>query len=376
MHARLRQQHLPYLWRGSLPTERPEHPERLGHLAMAAGLLMYLRVSREDALPEERKAVEFFGEKEALERERRRVQPGEEADKKLKQVINLYNILPKDKYNMDEKGCMMGIAAKVKVICRFEWKNPRLTHSGNRTWVTVIEAVSAVGVPVPPMIIKQGVVYYMGWYTGVQKSGDAATFSYSSKGWTDSKLGMEWLVENFDKHTSNINILNENMEEGGEDTGINKGTFLNYLFEARRCAYTKKNILATWDKADKSLQISITEREICEHISAQFRKSVAKKSARASTNDRKVLSKARVITSEDVEEKGSPIPKIERPKGRKKVTISDATIVYDLESNLEGGGGLVEEKLEWANIDDFSEIQTPPLPQKPRRCGRKKAYSR
>jgi multidrug resistance efflux pump len=102
---------------------------------------------------------------------------------------------------------------------------------------------------------------------------------------------------------------------------------------------------------DKGLRISITEREICEHISAQFRKSVAKKSA--STNDRKVLSKARVITSEDLEklretinaadvekaakavardikkklkeEKGSPIPKIERLKGRKKVTISDET---------------------------------------------------
>ncbi|KAH0603952.1 uncharacterized protein H6S33_006983 [Morchella sextelata] len=143
----------------------------------------------------------------------------------LKQVITLYDILPKDKYNMDEKGFMMGIAAKVKVICRFGRKNPRLTYSCNRTWVTVIEAVSAAGVPVPPMIINQGVAHYIGWYVGVQKSGDAATFFYSPKGWTDSKLGMEWLIENFDKHTSNI-----------------------YLFEARRRAYTKKNILAAWDK--------------------------------------------------------------------------------------------------------------------------------
>lgn len=57
---------------------------------------------------------------------------------------------------------------------------------------------------------------------------------------------------------------------------------------------------------DKSLQISITDKEINEHISAQFRKSVAKTSARASTNDRKVLSKARVITSEDVERLREP----------------------------------------------------------------------
>jgi hypothetical protein len=34
-------------------------------------------------LPEERKEVEFFGEEEAPERERRRVQPGEEAAKRV-----------------------------------------------------------------------------------------------------------------------------------------------------------------------------------------------------------------------------------------------------------------------------------------------------
>lgn len=119
----------------------------------------------------------------------------------LKQVIALYDVLPKNTYNMDEKGFMMGQAAKVKVICKAGRKNPRLTHSGNRTWVTVIEAISAVGVVIPPMIINQGTAHYKGWYAGV-KTQDVATFAYSPKGWTDSKLGMDWLINNFDHYTS------------------------------------------------------------------------------------------------------------------------------------------------------------------------------
>ncbi|KAI5836790.1 hypothetical protein DFP73DRAFT_460772, partial [Morchella snyderi] len=99
-------------------------------------------------------------------------------------------------YNMVEKEFMMGIAAKVTVICCFCRKYSILTDSGNHIWVTVIEAVSVVGIPVPPM--------RMSWYAGVQKSGGVATFSYSPKGWTDSKLGMERLIEYFDKCTSNM----------------------------------------------------------------------------------------------------------------------------------------------------------------------------
>jgi hypothetical protein len=116
-------------------------------------------------------------------------------------MIALYEILPTDSYNMDEKVFMMGIAAKVNVICRAGCRNPRLTHSENRSWVTVIEAISGVGTPLPPMIINQGTAHYKGWYAGVEGQ-DIATFSYSPKGWTDSKLGMDWLTDNFEKYTA------------------------------------------------------------------------------------------------------------------------------------------------------------------------------
>ncbi|RPB10741.1 hypothetical protein P167DRAFT_465153, partial [Morchella conica CCBAS932] len=69
-----------------------------------------------------------------------------------------------DEYNMDEKGFIMGSASRCKVICRRGRRTPRLTHNGKRTWVTVIEAVSAAGIPLPPMIINEGAGHYQGWY--------------------------------------------------------------------------------------------------------------------------------------------------------------------------------------------------------------------
>ena len=100
-------------------------------------------------------------------------------------------------YNMDEKGIMMGKGERCKVICRRGRKNSSLRHDGNREWVTVIEAVSAVGVVLPPMLANKGEAHYIGWYAALRK-GDQANFSYSKKGWTDQELEVEWLENNFE----------------------------------------------------------------------------------------------------------------------------------------------------------------------------------
>lgn len=57
----------------------------------------------------------------------------------------MYNILPENIYNMDEKGFMMGIASHCKVICRRGRKNPRLPQSGSCKLVRVIKVVSGLG---------------------------------------------------------------------------------------------------------------------------------------------------------------------------------------------------------------------------------------
>ena len=75
---------------------------------------------------------------------------------------------------MDEKGFLLGIALKVKVVCRKGRRNPHYSQDGNREMVTVTECVSASGEVLPPMYIYKGSVHLMGWHAGVEAKETAA----------------------------------------------------------------------------------------------------------------------------------------------------------------------------------------------------------
>lgn len=64
---------------------------------------------------------------------------------------------------MNEKGFMMGVVLRCKVICKRGRRSPLLTHDGIRECVIVIEAVSGDGRVLRPMIINKGVAHYMDW---------------------------------------------------------------------------------------------------------------------------------------------------------------------------------------------------------------------
>lgn len=137
-------------------------------------------------------------------------------------------------------------------------------------------------------------------------------------------------------------------------------------------------------KMDKGLQQSVTEKEIGDHIHQKFRQLTTKK-VQANFTDGKRLTKARVITTEEViklrevresadaktaaktlirnekkrlREQQKPIQ-----KGKKAVTISNNIIVHNIESENCARILVVEEE-EWISIDDFSE--PPPLPSRKR----------
>jgi hypothetical protein len=46
---------------------------------------------------------------------------------------------------MDEKGVMVGVLAKLKVVCSRSNKKPYITQLGNREWVSLIECISLDG---------------------------------------------------------------------------------------------------------------------------------------------------------------------------------------------------------------------------------------
>src|SRR5207302_5420255 len=83
---------------------------------------------------------------------------------KLGRLIRVHDLRPSQIFNMDEKGFLMGLAARAKVLCRRGRRNPRVTHDGKRELVTVIETVVANGAVLSPFVINKGAGHYMGWY--------------------------------------------------------------------------------------------------------------------------------------------------------------------------------------------------------------------
>ena len=101
----------------------------------------------------------------------------------LKKVLMEYNFLPKNFYNMDEKGFMLGMSNCAKGICRAGRCPPQVTQDGTRELVTVIETVYAAQFVLPPTAIYKRSVHYRSWYTELEEAeGDAdAKFASSPK---------------------------------------------------------------------------------------------------------------------------------------------------------------------------------------------------
>ena len=90
---------------------------------------------------------------------------------------------------MDEKGFMMGVALRCKVICKKGRRSAKKTQDGSQEWVTVIETLSGDGRVLHPMIINKGQAHYMGWYAKLNRD-DVAIFGVSAKGWSNEELGL------------------------------------------------------------------------------------------------------------------------------------------------------------------------------------------
>jgi len=116
---------------------------------------------------------------------------------KLGRIIREHGLRGFQIFNMDEKGFLMGLASRAKVLCRRGRRNPRVMHDGKRELVTVIEAVGGDGSAMSLFVINKGAGHYMGWYKNLTEKEGKYQFSYSPKGWTDDQLALEWLRKVF-----------------------------------------------------------------------------------------------------------------------------------------------------------------------------------
>jgi len=116
----------------------------------------------------------------------------------LIRLIRTRKLQPEDIFNMDEKGFIIGMSLKAKVICqRGRWP-PWVTQDGMREMLTVIECCCATLYVLPSFVIFKGAAQHMGWHT--ETSDPDAKFTYSPNGWTDDDPALEWLCH-LDKHT-------------------------------------------------------------------------------------------------------------------------------------------------------------------------------
>jgi hypothetical protein len=70
-----------------------------------------------------------------------------------KTTCQKYRIKQRNRYNMDEKGVMMGFISKVKVIVSKYDKKVYMIQPGNREWVSLIECISLNGRRTRPWVI-------------------------------------------------------------------------------------------------------------------------------------------------------------------------------------------------------------------------------
>jgi hypothetical protein len=108
----------------------------------------------------------------------------------FKKAIKDYKVLNINIWNIDEKGFLMRLANKARVICRRGRRNSRYTCDGNRELITVLECVSAEGRLLPSIIVTKGAYHYAGNHIRGQGT-PRSVYRHSATSWSTNELGLE-----------------------------------------------------------------------------------------------------------------------------------------------------------------------------------------
>lgn len=109
---------------------------------------------------------------------------------KFNHIRITHNLQPEDIYNIEEKGFMMGILGRTKVVTKVARRNPRVTQDSKRELMSNLETICGDGSSMAPFLIfKAKAGHSMGWYPSPDNHN--VLLAYSNKGWTDNSLGYE-----------------------------------------------------------------------------------------------------------------------------------------------------------------------------------------
>jgi hypothetical protein len=125
----------------------------------------------------------------------------------LNSKLSQYYIEPRNTYNMDEKGFMLGVLTRSKrVFSRRLYEEGKLKahiQDGNREWITLLACICADGSHIEPSLIYQSASGSIqdSWLQAFNPDDHRVHFASSPSGWTNNELGLAWLKQVFDRST-------------------------------------------------------------------------------------------------------------------------------------------------------------------------------
>jgi len=110
----------------------------------------------------------------------------------VRNTINKYGILPEDMYNFDETGFQLGQISAAKVVTSIEkLGRPKQVKPSGTEWITLIQGGCADGSTIPPFMIFKGKELNHAWFCADTLS--SWLFITSQSGWTNDKIGLQWI---------------------------------------------------------------------------------------------------------------------------------------------------------------------------------------
>lgn len=99
----------------------------------------------------------------------------------------------KNRYNVDEVGMMEGIGLNGLFLGHKNKKSVIIRQPGSRSWITILECISATGKVLKPLVIFKGKTVQQQHFPEKLDFLDGWEFSCSDKGWTNNHIALVWL---------------------------------------------------------------------------------------------------------------------------------------------------------------------------------------
>ncbi|KAI1001284.1 hypothetical protein K3495_g6918 [Podosphaera aphanis] len=112
----------------------------------------------------------------------------------FKEVEVRHNIKAEDMWNMDEQGLGLGICSNNMVVASSQVRIASVKSPENRKWVSTLEAISATGKIIKPLVIFKGENPQLSWF---EESTPDWTYTTTENGWTSNMAALVWLKELF-----------------------------------------------------------------------------------------------------------------------------------------------------------------------------------